>query len=141
MHQPCNHLSSRLPNGQPPQHLPSLGPNPALGGPYCIPHPGYGVPQRNNPAPGSLVPSVSSQSEVGLDPSNFPMLGATLATREQHGRGDKREREQYDKLCEPSGMGAGGSGGQTGSGLGANQQRELTVDDFPALGGQSQTTQ
>ncbi|TBU45583.1 hypothetical protein BD309DRAFT_707942 [Dichomitus squalens] len=208
--------------GQPPQRPPSLGPNPALGGPYRGPYPGFGMPQRNvmpgypslpnqrtvvpqpspnflqqrgqsnfpytagtlqqqqaqsqsqqqlasqgalphpaahqqqqqtqnqgsgvnstlpphlaqNAAPSSLAPSVSSQSELGLDPNDFPALGAAPASSTP-----AATNANATSYASQAGTGAGGNGAQAGSGLGANQQRELTAEDFPALGGQSQTTQ
>ena len=206
--------------GQPPQRPPSLGPNPALGGPFRGPYPGYALPQRtvmpgypnlpnqrtvvpqpspnflqqqqqqqrgqnsfpfsastlqqqqaqaqaalpaqtalshaahqqqaqgsgassNLPphlaqtaAPGSLAPSVSSQSEVGLDPNDFPALGAAPTAN-----APAAANANTASYATQAGTGAGGSGGPVAGGLGANQPRELTQEDFPALGGQSQTSQ
>ncbi|PIL35140.1 hypothetical protein GSI_02929 [Ganoderma sinense ZZ0214-1] len=232
MHRPGNRPSSRLPDGQPPQRPPSLGPNPALGGPFRGPYPAYGMPQRNvmpgypslpnqrtvvpqpspnflqqrggqnnfpygastlqqqqaqsqsqqqlasqsalphpaaappqqqqaqnnqnqgpgagagttlpphlaqNAAPGSLAPSVSSQSELGLDPNDFPALGATPAS--SAAVVTNANANNTTSYASQAGTGAGGGGGQAGSGLGANQQRELTAEDFPALGVQTQTAQ
>ncbi|RPD74042.1 hypothetical protein L226DRAFT_571920 [Lentinus tigrinus ALCF2SS1-7] len=206
--------------GQPPQRPPSLGPNPALGGPFRAPFPGYGMPQRNvmpgypalpnqrtvvpqpspnflqqqqqqqrgqntfpysagtlqqqqtqsqtqlssqnplshtphpqptqgsgasstlpphlaqNATPSSLAPSVSSQSEVGLDPNDFPALGAAPASSTP-----AISNANATSYATQAGTGASGGGGQTGNGLSGNQPRELTAEDFPALGGQSQTNQ
>ncbi|TFK93279.1 hypothetical protein K466DRAFT_642904 [Polyporus arcularius HHB13444] len=203
--------------GQPPQRPPSLGPNPALGGPFRAPYPGYGMPQRNvmpgypalpnqrtvvpqpspnflqqqqqqqqrgqssfpynagtlqqqqaqsqtqlssqnvlshtphqqpaqgsgasstlpphlsqNATPSSLAPSVSSQSELGLDPNDFPALGAPPASSTP-----ATSNANAASYATQAGTGAGGSGGQAGNGLSGSQPRELTAEDFPALGGQN----
>lgn len=89
-----------------------------------------------NAAPSSLAPSVSSQSELGLDPNDFPALGTAPASSTP-----APSNANAASYATQAGTGAGGSGGQTGNGIGATPARELTAEDFPALGGQSQTTQ
>ena len=89
-----------------------------------------------NAAPGSLAPSVSSQSEVGLDPNDFPALGAAPASSTP-----AASAANATSYATQAGTGAGGGGGQAGNGIGASQTRELTAEDFPALGGQSQANQ
>ncbi|CDO72192.1 hypothetical protein BN946_scf184970.g44 [Trametes cinnabarina] len=90
-----------------------------------------------NAAPSlGTAPSVSSQSEVGLDPNDFPALGATPANNSS-----AASSGNTTSYASQAGTGAGGSGAQAGNGVAANQPRDFTAEDFPALGGQSQTTQ
>ncbi|KAI0345617.1 hypothetical protein BDW22DRAFT_1369761 [Trametopsis cervina] len=197
--------------GQPPQRPPSLGPNPALGGPFQRgPFPTYGMPPRNvmpgfptlpnhrtqqnivpqpspnfiqqrgqsgfpfaggiqqqsqassqhtqqntishaghqqqqaqtqqssaatpslpphlsqNAAPSlTTAPSVSSTSEVGLDPNDFPALGSTPASL-------NTPSTNATSYASQAGTGAAVVGNGVQSGVG---QRDFTADDFPALGG------
>lgn len=210
--------SSEKRPGQPPQRPPSLGPNPALGGPFRPPYPAYGMPPRNvmpgypalpnhratqnivpQPSPNYIqqrgqsgfpfggglqqqqqqqvtaqqaaqpplthtphpqtqgqpatattpglpphltqtqtasslatAPSVSSASEVGLDPNDFPALGATPTSL------NTPSTTNATSYASQAGTGAGVVGNGASGNIGA--QRDFTADDFPALGG-SQATQ
>lgn len=89
------------------------------------------------------APSVSSASEVGLDPNDFPALGSsapTNATNNGNGGAAASYASQAGTGVPPGSGSAGGAvGGGTGTGNGSNSQtRDFTPDDFPALGGQSQ---
>ncbi|KAH9932732.1 uncharacterized protein BXZ73DRAFT_89892 [Epithele typhae] len=81
-------------------------------------------------------PSVSSQSELGLDPNDFPALGAAPASSTP-----AASSANTTSYASQAGTGAGASAVQAVAGLGGVQQRELTAEDFPALGGQSQSNQ
>ncbi|KAI0076743.1 hypothetical protein K474DRAFT_1691207 [Panus rudis PR-1116 ss-1] len=81
------------------------------------------------------APSASSTSEVGLDPNDFPALGSTPANL---GSSATSNAASYATQAG-NGVGVAGNGAQGASGA-ANQQRDFTPDDFPALGG-SQTSQ
>lgn len=66
-------------------------------------------------------PSASSASEVGLDPSDFPALGTAAA---------------QNASANATGNGASyAQAGTTAPTPGPIQQRDFTLDDFPALGG------
>lgn len=89
-----------------------------------------------NAAPSlGTAPSVSSQSEVGLDPNDFPALGATPANNSSAASSGNTA-----SYATQAGTGAGASGAQAGNGAAVNQPRDFTAEDFPALGGQSQAT-
>ncbi|KAI0354802.1 hypothetical protein OH77DRAFT_1504491 [Trametes cingulata] len=92
------------------------------------------IAQNAAPSLGT-APSVSSQSEVGLDPNDFPALGATPANNSSGASSGNTT-----SYATQAGTGAGG-GAQAGNGAGGNQPRDFTAEDFPALGGQSQATQ
>ncbi|KZT28743.1 hypothetical protein NEOLEDRAFT_1128937 [Neolentinus lepideus HHB14362 ss-1] len=92
---------------------------------------------QTQPAPSTIgtAPSVSSASEVGLDPNDFPALGSGSAAA--------------SNSMTPGATGAGGAsyasqaGGVAVQGSAStsagNQPRDFTPDDFPALsGGQAQ---
>ncbi|KAJ3829331.1 NOT2 family protein [Lentinula raphanica] len=87
---------------------------------------------------GNSAPSVSSTSELGLDPNDFPALGST-STSNNNGNGNNNGNVTTSYAIQAgTAMGGStpaisGSGGTT-----ANQTRDFTPDDFPALGGQSQ---
>ncbi|CAL1713590.1 unnamed protein product [Somion occarium] len=83
------------------------------------------------------APSVSSASEVGLDPNDFPALGSTPAN--SLSTPSTTNATSYASQAG-TGVGATGSGALGGTG-GGTQQRDFTPDDFPALGGQSQSSQ
>ncbi|OBZ71202.1 putative NOT transcription complex subunit VIP2 [Grifola frondosa] len=80
------------------------------------------------------APSVSSASEVGLDLNDFPALGSTPATNST-----AASSANTTSYASQAGTGAGASGVQASMGTGANQPRDFTPDDFPALGGQTQS--
>ncbi|KAI0927723.1 hypothetical protein AcV5_008182 [Taiwanofungus camphoratus] len=207
--------------GQTPQRPPSLGPNPALGGPFRAPYPGYGIPPRNvmpgyatlpthrtaqnmvpQPSPnflqqrgqsnfpfgaGSLqqqqsqqaqtqhtpqtplshtphqqpqqtgvglpphltqtttpslgtAASVSSASEVGLDPNDFPALGSTPANN-SNTASNANATSYASQAGTGVQLGVGGNSAQAANATGGNQPRDFTPDDFPALGGTTQASQ
>ncbi|KAH9950681.1 hypothetical protein B0H21DRAFT_722841 [Amylocystis lapponica] len=208
--------------GQPPQRPPSLGPNPALGGPFRGPFSAYAMPPRNvmpgyptlpnhrttqNLVPQSTpsflqqraqssfpfgatlqqqsqqpqaqhtaqtplshlahaqqtqqsgagptlpphlsqnatpslgtAPSASSASEVGLDPNDFPALGSTPANN-SNANSSANTTSYASQAGTGVPLGTGGNGAQAAAGNGVAQQRDFTPDDFPALGGQTQTAQ
>ncbi|THV03631.1 hypothetical protein K435DRAFT_791661 [Dendrothele bispora CBS 962.96] len=102
--------------------------------------------------------SVSSTSEVGLDPNDFPALGSTSASSNSNNANSHNNANNGfagaggvgnngTSYASQAGTGAGGLG--TGAGLGAgsgsgagstSQPRDFTPDDFPALGGQTVAT-
>lgn len=83
------------------------------------------------------APSVSSASEVGLDPNDFPALGSTPATNSN--AASSTNATSYASQAGTGVMGAGSAGAQAAAGTGGTQDRNFGPDDFPALGGQSQT--
>ena len=91
--------------------------------------------QTSNPG---AAPSVASTSDVGLDPNDFPALGSTPANVNP-GSSNNGSGAGATSYATQAGTGAllGGTGGTIGSAT----ARDFTPDDFPALGGQSQTTQ
>ncbi|KAF9499097.1 hypothetical protein BDN71DRAFT_273754 [Pleurotus eryngii] len=80
------------------------------------------------------APSASSASEVGLDPNDFPALGSTPANSSSNGANGATA--SYASQAGTGGVGT--SIAPTTNGGNANQQ-SFTPEDFPALGGQSQT--
>ncbi|CCM03738.1 uncharacterized protein FIBRA_05884 [Fibroporia radiculosa] len=207
--------------GQPPQRPPSLGPSPALGGPFRGPYPAYGMPPRNvmpgypalpnhrstqnvvpQPSPNYLqqraqstfpftagalqqqqsqqpqtqhtaqsplshtphpqtqssatptlplhlsqaatpsigtAPSVSSASDVGLDPNDFPALGSAPANN-SNTPSSNNTTSYASQAGTGVQMSAGAGGVQPTGAAGGNQPRDFTPDDFPALGGQNQSS-
>lgn len=93
--------------------------------------------------------SVSSASDVGLDPNDFPALGSTPANNSSTssngatvgGSVTTSYASQAGTGVPLGGVGSAGTGAGTiggGVGGGLNPTRDFTPDDFPALGGQSQ---
>ncbi|KAL0570568.1 transcriptional regulator [Marasmius crinis-equi] len=88
--------------------------------------------------------SASSASEVGLDPNDFPALGSTStnannSSGNNNGSGGSSVTTSYASQAGTGvGMGGGAAIGGTGNGN-SNQPRDFTADDFPALGGQTQS--
>ncbi|KAK2465287.1 hypothetical protein APHAL10511_002641 [Amanita phalloides] len=100
------------------------------------------IPSHLAQTPSLGAPSVSSTSEVNLDPNDFPALGSATAvnnnSNNNSGNGTAATATSY---ASQAGLGStsGGSGG-IGNTL-SNQARDFTPDDFPALGGsQSQNS-
>ncbi|KAJ4482495.1 NOT2 family protein [Lentinula aciculospora] len=92
---------------------------------------------------GNSAPSVSSTSELGLDPNDFPALGST-SVNNNNGNGNNNGSVASSVTTSYASQAGTGMGGSTPaiSGTGAatsNQTRDFTPDDFPALGGQSQS--
>ncbi|KAF8267634.1 hypothetical protein EI94DRAFT_1289866 [Lactarius quietus] len=79
---------------------------------------------------GGTALSVSSTSELGLDPNDFPALGATpsTATSTSNPTPATSYASQAGTGVPPSGSTGTASGGSA-------QPRDFTADDFPALGG------
>lgn len=97
-------------------------------------------------APSTLgtAPSVSSASEVGLDPNDFPALGSTTTGSAATSNSTATGATGGASYASQAGTGValGGVGGQGSSSTsGGNQNRDFTPDDFPALSGQPQTSQ
>jgi CCR4-NOT transcription complex subunit 2 len=104
------------------------------------------------PSLSGTAPSVSSASEVGLDPNDFPALGSTPlnvnntnASNGNSGNGATTSYASQAGTSVPLGNTAsagaantavGGIGAASGTTGSANQPRDFTPDDFPALGGQ-----
>ena len=102
---------------------------------------------------GTGAPSVSSASEVGLDPNDFPALGSTPVTSNSNNAsgGSNGSAQVATSYASQAGnaIPLGGSGAVSGTGSGAttaggaanssSQTRDFTPDDFPALGNHQQT--
>jgi CCR4-NOT transcription complex subunit 2 len=92
----------------------------------------------NTPSLGGTAPSVSSASDVGLDPNDFPALGSTPASTNNTSNGNAANNVTTSYASQ-AGTALGGAAASTtsGTGNGSNSQtRDFTPDDFPALGGQ-----
>lgn len=79
---------------------------------------------------GGTAPSVSSTSELGLDPNDFPALGATpsATTSTSNPTSATSYASQAGTGLPPSSSSGTASGGSA-------LPRDFTADDFPALGG------
>ncbi|KAF8230044.1 hypothetical protein L208DRAFT_139018 [Tricholoma matsutake] len=88
------------------------------------------------------APSVSSASDVGLDPNDFPALGSTPANNNlASSNGTAIGGSTTTSYASQAGTGvslAGAVGTIGGGVVGVAPTRDFTPDDFPALGGQSQ---
>ncbi|KAK7689901.1 hypothetical protein QCA50_006540 [Cerrena zonata] len=95
-------------------------------------------PHLQQNAIGSLgtVSSVSSTSEVGLDPNDFPALGSTPSNAL-----NTPSTTNATSYATQAGTGVGVAGNGAQGASGASQQRDFGPDDFPALGGQTQSSQ
>ena len=89
--------------------------------------------QNSAPSLGT-APSVSSASEVGLDLNDFPALGSTPTSV------TTPSTTNATSYASQAGTGAGAVGNGAAAG-GQSAQRDFTPDDFPALGGSTQSTQ
>ena len=90
------------------------------------------------------APSVSSASEVNLDPNDFPALGSVpVANNNSNTSGSGGNGVGVNTTSYASQAGLGSSSGGSGSigNTASNQSRDFTADDFPALGGQTQPHQ
>ena len=112
------------------------------------------LPQNTTtPSLSGTAPSVSSASEVGFDPNDFPALGSTPSninssstTNGAIGNGTATSYASQAGtgvlLGTASGAGAasgtavGGMSSAIGTAGSTNQPRDFTPDDFPALSGQ-----
>lgn len=87
------------------------------------------------------APSVSSASDVGLDPNDFPALGSTTANNSNStttvGGSATTSYASQAGTGVPLGSAGGGTGSGTIGGGAAGGTRDFTPDDFPALGGQT----
>jgi CCR4-NOT transcription complex subunit 2 len=87
------------------------------------------------------TPSISSSSDVALDPKDFPALGSTSTNNTT----SSTPSNVTHATSYASHAGTGSSLGSTGNSANAgtigggsgNQTRDFTDNDFPALGGQS----
>ncbi|KAF9533300.1 hypothetical protein CPB83DRAFT_846216 [Crepidotus variabilis] len=109
--------------------------------------------QQPNGTPGSISsllqqssvlgggPSISSTSEVGLDPNDFPALGSGPTTANPSSSNNGTGVATATSYASQAGTGVllGGTGSSGGGSIGGpvtpNQTRDFTPDDFPALGG------
>lgn len=89
--------------------------------------------QQNSAPSLGTAPSVSSASEVGLDPNDFPALGSTPTSL------NTPSTTNATSYASQAGTGAGVVG--NGASGATSGQRDFTADDFPALGGSGQATQ
>jgi CCR4-NOT transcription complex subunit 2 len=86
------------------------------------------------------TPSISSSTDVALDPNDFPVLGSTPTNTTSNSAATGGAATGGSSYASQAGTGVslgGSSAGGIGTGSG-NQPRDFTPDDFPALGGQSQ---
>lgn len=79
-------------------------------------------------------PSVSSTSDVALDPNDFPALGST--TTNNSNNASNSNNSNGASYASQAGLGPGSS---SAAGSTTNQPRDFGPDDFPALGGLSQS--
>jgi CCR4-NOT transcription complex subunit 2 len=79
---------------------------------------------------GGTAPSVSSTSELGLDPNDFPALGATPPTATS-----TTNTTPATSYASQAGTGVPTSSSSGGASGGSALPRDFTADDFPALGG------
>ncbi|KAI0250403.1 hypothetical protein BJV78DRAFT_1283208 [Lactifluus subvellereus] len=79
---------------------------------------------------GGAAPSVSSTSELGLDPNDFPALGATPSTATS-----TSNTTPATSYASQAGTGVPPSGSSGATLGGSALPRDFTADDFPALGG------
>ena len=88
------------------------------------------------------APSVASTSDVGLDPNDFPALGSAPANvnSSNSNNGSGAGATSYATQAGTGVLLGGTGGGSITSGTGG-QTRDFNPDDFPALGGQTQSTQ
>ena len=96
--------------------------------------------QTSNSGP---VPSVASTSDVGLDPNDFPALGSAPANVNSS-NSNNASGAGATSYATQAGTGVllgGTGGGSIGTSTTVGQTRDFSPDDFPALGGQTQTTQ
>ncbi|KAH7885203.1 hypothetical protein F5I97DRAFT_1347054 [Phlebopus sp. FC_14] len=97
------------------------------------------------PATPANAPSVSSASEVGFDPNEFPALGSIGQNNSSSSANNTNASMSLGSSALVSGNNAPGSNatsyaiqaGQSGSAsVGGAQARDFGPEDFPALGGQ-----
>jgi CCR4-NOT transcription complex subunit 2 len=79
---------------------------------------------------GGTAPSVSSTSELGLDPNDFPALGANPSTTTS-----TSNPTPATSYASQAGTGLPPSGSSGAASGGSALPRDFTADDFPALGG------
>jgi len=79
---------------------------------------------------GGTAPSVSSTSELSLDPNDFPVLGATPSTTTS-----TSNPTPATSYASQAGTGLSPSGSNGGASRGPALPRDFTADDFPALSG------
>ncbi|KAE9396108.1 hypothetical protein BT96DRAFT_861243 [Gymnopus androsaceus JB14] len=79
-------------------------------------------------------PSVSSTSELGLDPNDFPALGSTSANNNNGNGNNNGSVASSVTTSYASQAGTPAIAGGTGAAASSSQTRDFTPDDFPALG-------
>ena len=86
---------------------------------------------------------MASTSDVGLDPNDFPALGSAPANANSSNSNNSSGAGATSYATQAgTGVLLGGTGvGSMGTSATGGQARDFTPDDFPALGGQTQTTQ
>lgn len=94
------------------------------------------------------APSVSSANDIGLDPNDFPALGSVPSSNNPNNNSGPNISSSVASYATQAGnsvplgvnvnTGAGALGGGSGT---TGPTREFTPDDFPALGGQTQSSQ
>ena len=85
------------------------------------------------------APSVSSASEVNLDPNDFPALGsAPVANNNSSTSGGNGVGVNTTSYASQAGLGSSSGGSGSIGNTASNPSRDFTADDFPALGGQTQ---
>lgn len=94
----------------------------------------------------SVASGGQGAGDVGLDPNDFPALGSTTANLNATSSNNGSGAGTTTSYATQAGTGvllgvSGGSGGAVGSNTTATQTRDFTPDDFPALGGQAQSSQ
>ena len=81
----------------------------------------------------------SLQSDVGLDPNDFPALGSTNANNSSANNANANSNGGASYASQ-AGLGPSSTAPTTAAGT-TTQPRDFGPDDFPALGGQSSTSQ
>ncbi|TFK27673.1 NOT2 family protein [Coprinopsis marcescibilis] len=109
---------------------------------------GTSTPMLPHLAHSSVIgtPSLSSASEVALDPNDFPALGSTSTNNTSSSTpGNVTSTTSYAShagtATSLSGPGSGTNAGSIGAAGSGNPPRDFTPDDFPALGGQQHSNQ
>jgi CCR4-NOT transcription complex subunit 2 len=136
-HQPSTLLQQQqqgLPSQQQQQQSQSNGAQTSMAS-LLAPSPGLGAASGGQGA-----------GDVGLDPNDFPALGSTTANPNATSSNNGSGAGGTTSYATQAGTGvllgvSGGSGSAVGSSTAATQTRDFTPDDFPALGGQVQSSQ
>ncbi|KAI0258819.1 hypothetical protein BC834DRAFT_909402 [Gloeopeniophorella convolvens] len=114
--------------GQPTQQQPPPGAHPGLS--HLQQNSAPNIGGGNGGGGGGTAPSVSSTSELGLDPNDFPALGATPSAT-----ASASNATPATSYASQAGTGVPPSGSAGTPAAGSALPRDFTADDFPALGG------